>query len=135
MKSEAIKDLNYYMGLPYTIVLRPDEDGDIVARIEELPGCVAHGANPSEAIENLRESQQLRIQDCLEAKDPVPEPAPEEELPRGKWLQRVPRSLHQKLTRLAKRENVSLNQLVTSILSEAVTSKTLVAEWKEYAKR
>ena len=93
-----------------------------------MPGCVADGAYPSQAIENLRESQQCWIQDCLEAKDPVPEPAPEEELPSGKWLQRVPRSLHQKLTRLAKRENVSLNQLVTSILSEAVTSKTLVAE-------
>ena len=135
MKSEAIKDLNYYMGLPYTIVLRPDEAGDIVARIEELPGCAADGANPSEAIENVRESQKLWVQDCLEAKDPVPEPALEEELPSGKWLQRVPRSLHQKLTRLAKRENVSLNQLVTSVLSEAVISKTLVAEWKEYAKR
>src|SRR5271165_6925354 len=108
MRSKTIKDLKYYLGLPYTIVLRPDEDGDMVAKVEELPGCVAHGANAAEAVQNLRESQALWIQDCLDANETVPEPEQEEELPSGKWLQRVPRSLHQKLTRLAKRENVSL---------------------------
>ena len=43
-----------------------------------------------------------------------------EDLPSGKWLQRVPRTLHLKLSALAKREGISLNQLVVSILAEAV---------------
>ena len=46
-----------------------------------------------------------------------------EDLPSGKWLQRVPRTLHRDLIRLAERERVSLNQLVTALLSEAVGAR------------
>ena len=73
-----------------------------------------------EAFEALEEAKQLWITDCLESGDPVPEPATEEALPSGKWVQRVARTLHQKLVSLAKRENVSLNQFVASVLAEAV---------------
>jgi predicted RNase H-like HicB family nuclease len=114
-----MKHIGYYMNLPYTIVMRRDDDGDFVVRIEELPGCSSHGARPDEALENLKEAQRLWIEDCLDAGQPVPEPAPDEALPSGKWVQRVPRTLHQKLVRLAEREGVSLNQLASSILAEA----------------
>ena len=113
-----MKDLNYYMNLPYTVIVRGDADGDFVARIDELKGCVAHGETEHEALDKVRNVQETWIADCLESGDPVPEPI--EELPSGKWVQRVPRSLHKKLVVLAKREGVSLNQLVTSILSEGV---------------
>src|ERR1051326_4984790 len=119
-KEEAVKDLVYYLSLPYTITLRPDEEGDYIARIKELPGCVAHGEDKQEALENLRNVQQAWIQECLDSKSHIPEPEEEEVLPSGKWVQRVPRTLHQRLTRLAKAESVSLNQLVTSMLSEAI---------------
>lgn len=115
-----MKNIEYYLGLPYTVILRQDEQGDFVARIDELPGCAAHGATEQEALENLKEVKELWISDCIESGQPVPEPAIEELLPSGKWVQRVPRSLHKKLSATAKREGVSLNQLVTSILSEAV---------------
>jgi antitoxin HicB len=114
------KDLNYYLKLPYTTILRADEDGDLVAEIEELPGCVAHGSTQEEALQHLAAAKEAWIADCIEAGHPVPEPIPEEVLPSGRWVQRVPRGLHLKLTRLAKREGASLNQLVTSILAEAV---------------
>src|SRR5580658_7339984 len=100
MKTEK-RDLTHYMNLPYTKILRPDEDGDVVARIQELPGCSAHGEDEKEALANLDEAQRLWLQDCLEAGDAIPEPAKEEPLPSGKWVQRVPRSLHQKLAMLA----------------------------------
>lgn len=115
-----MRDINYYLGLPYTVILRRDEEGDFVARIDELPGCTAHGKSPQEALENLEESKLLWITDCIEGGEPVPEPAVEESLPSGKWVQRVPKGLHKKLSSIAKREGVSLNQLVTSILAEAV---------------
>jgi len=120
------KDISYYMGLPYTVVLRRDEEDDVVARIEELQGCLAHGADESEAVKNLREAQRLWLEDCLEAGHVVPDPEPEEALPSGKWVQRVPRSLHQRLAQLAKRENVSLNQLVTSLLAESVSKRSVM---------
>lgn len=57
-------------------------------------------------MDNLDEAKQAWIEDALESGDVVPEPAREEELPSGKWLQRVPRSLHKKLPDLAKKEQV-----------------------------
>ena len=135
MKNEPVKSIAYYMGLPYTITLRPDDEGDVVAKIEELPGCSSHGGSPIEALANLKEAQQLWIEDCLDAGQPVPEPAPQELLPSGKWVQRIPRSLHQKLIRLARRESVSLNQLVTAILAEAAghrepAEQSLTRHWE-----
>lgn len=115
-----MRETKYYLELPYTVILRRDEEGDYVARVDELPGCSAHGKTQNEALENLQEAKELWIQDCIESGHPVPEPVVEETLPSGKWVQRVPRSLHKKLSALAKREGVSLNQLVTSMLAQAV---------------
>ena len=124
MTTEKIKDLKYYMGLPYTIVLRRDEDGDFVAKIQELIGCVSHGPDEAVALRRLGDVQAVWIQDCIESSDVVPEPRVDEDnLPSGKWLQRVPRSLHKKLTKMAKQEEVSLNHMVTSILAEAVSMR------------
>ena len=51
------KTLEEYSALPYTIVLRRDVRDEIfVARVEELPGCSAHGDTESEAISNLRDT-------------------------------------------------------------------------------
>jgi len=123
------------MDLPYTVVVRKDEEGDYVATVDELPGCIAHGATRLEALECLDEIQQAWLSECIEQGQPVPESRPVQELPSGKWVQRVPRSLHQKLTRLARTENVSLNQFVTSILGEAVgvltTTKKLVPVFRD----
>src|ERR1039458_1299299 len=41
--NESVKNVAYYIALPYTTVLRRDEDDDVIARIEELPGCVRQG--------------------------------------------------------------------------------------------
>lgn len=121
------KNLEEYLALPYTIVLRRDLRDEItVARVEELPGCSAHGKTDQEALSNLRDNMEVWIADCLKSDDPVPEPAEEVELPSGKWLQRVPRSLHLKLIRMAKAEGASLNQFITAALAEAVGEKAAI---------
>ena len=95
-----------------------------MARVVELPGCVAHGSSESEALGRLAELQALWIADALETGDAIPAPLPDEDrLPSGRWVQRVPRTLHQRLVALAKVERVSLNQLVTSLLAEGVGVK------------
>ena len=53
-----MKNLEYYLKLPYTIIIREDDDGDFVARVEELPGCSAHGASPLEAVDNLSRGEE-----------------------------------------------------------------------------
>lgn len=122
-----MSDLEKYLELPYTIILRRDREGDFVAKIEELPGCSAHGKTREEALHNLEEAQVLWIEDCLEQGDPVPVPE-EETLPSGKWLQRVPRTLHRRLQVLARREGVSFNHYVTAILAAASGLRPPVGE-------
>ncbi len=121
-----MSDLQEFVGLPYTILLRRDADGDFVARIEELPGCSSHGQTREEALERLDEAKTLWIEDCLENGDTVPVPVEDEPLPSGKWLQRVPRGLHRKLQVLARKNDISFNQYVASLLAEAVGQKTTV---------
>ena len=82
MKTNSLNaNIASYMSLPFTIVLKKDDEGDYVSRIEELPGCMAHGSSEVEAVQRLRRMQQLWIRDCLEAGDRVPEPKEEQETP------------------------------------------------------
>jgi len=60
------------------------------------------------------------LQVSLEDGDPIPEPRPEEEYS-GKFVVRVPRSLHRQLVEEAERDGVSLNQYVNVALASAVT--------------
>ncbi len=123
MTNKSTRDVSYYLSLPYGIHLRRDEDGDVVARIDELPGCMSHGTDETEALTNLRDMQKLWLEECIATGRPIPEPRPDEPLPSGKWVQRVPRTLHRRLAEMAKEEGVSLNQLVTSMLSQQVTAR------------
>lgn len=122
--NKPVKPVSHYLSLPYTVRLRRDEEGDVVARIEELPGCISHGANEAEALKNLREMQKLWLDDCMATGHPIPEPENDEPLPSGKWVQRVPRSLHRRLAELASVEGVSLNQLVTSMLAQQLGARS-----------
>jgi antitoxin HicB len=121
------------MGLGYTVVMRRDEEGDVVAEIQELPGCIAHGENPQEAWNNVRDVQKAWIEERIESGGLIPEPEPEGDLPSGKFVQRVPRTLHKRLAELAKKEGVSLNQLVTSMLSEALGTKSIAVAVSAHA--
>jgi antitoxin HicB len=122
MNKIAKRDLNYYLGLHYTVLLREDDEGDVVATIQELQGCMAHGKDAGEAWRNIRKVQRAWIEECLESGDPIPVPEDDEILPSGKWVQRVPRTIHKKLVERARDERVSLNQLVSTMVAAALAS-------------
>jgi predicted RNase H-like HicB family nuclease len=124
----APKELSEYMSLDYTLVLKKDEDGDWVATVKELDGCIADGETPEEAIKNLESMKELWLRARLRSKRPVPLPEKDEQEFSGKFLQRVPKNLHRKLVRLAEKEGVSLNQFVTAVLAEAVGHKAAEQE-------
>jgi predicted RNase H-like HicB family nuclease len=115
-----MQDATHFMSLPYTRVLTTDEDGTVIARIQELPGCTAHGANDAEAIENLRDVQLAWIEEAINNDIPIPQPSVDQDLPSGKWVQRVPKWLHARLVTAATEEGTSLNQFVSSLLSEGL---------------
>ncbi len=51
--------------MSFPVILRPGEDGWIVAECPVIPGCVSQGRSREEALVNIREAILL----CLEADD------------------------------------------------------------------
>jgi antitoxin HicB len=115
---EKVKNLEYYLHLPYNIVIKPYEDGAYFARIEELPGCITEGDTIEETLELIEDAKRVWIEGALEDGIEIPEPAPETYS--GRVLIRMPRSLHRRLAERAKREGVSLNQFVNYALAKEV---------------
>lgn len=108
------KDLAYYLKLPYRIVLEPDPTGGYVVSVPELPGCISQGETVQEAMAMIEDAKAAWISTALEDGYPVPEP---DEGYSGKLVLRMPKSLHRALTEQARREGVSLNQLIVFRLS------------------
>lgn len=50
------------------------EDQTFIAEVPELPGCVAHGGTPNQALSEAQEAIGLWIETAREFGDPVPEP-------------------------------------------------------------
>ncbi len=105
-----IKD---YMKLPYTRLVQEmnDESGHyFYGRILELDGC----QSTSSTLEGLYQSLNEAMEGYFEVKQennlsiPVPETADKYS---GKFVVRLPKSLHQRLVIEAEKEGVSLNQL------------------------
>ena len=113
------KDLEYYLNLPYTIELTRDADEGWFVRVKELRGCMSQGDTPEEAIEMIQDAMRGWIEVSLEDGDPIPEPRGFDDYS-GKFVVRVPRSLHRDLVEAAEREGVSLNQYVNVVLARAV---------------
>lgn len=96
--------------------LSSTEGGGYVATAIELPGCIATGGTEVEALEELRDAIRSWILTAREFGDPVPPPTSKHRYS-GKFVVRVPTSLHRSLALQASIEGVSLNQLVSSLLS------------------
>ena len=108
-------NVNYYMGLPYNFVVQQicDESGQYYhAHVLELDGCQSTGDSADEAFDGLREAMEGYIETKLAAGFEVPEPANTPDDFSGKFVVRLPKTLHQRLSQEAEREGVSLNQYV-----------------------
>ena len=121
-----IKDIDYYLSLPSKIVLRPSPEGGYGISIPELPGCISQGETLEEAFNMIEDAKRCWIACALEEGEEVPEPEQlESENFSGKYVVRIPKSLHRDLARKAKEENVSLNQLTTYLLSAGISRQPL----------
>jgi antitoxin HicB len=75
--SQKNKTLEYYLSLPYTIELTPDEDGYWFAKIPLLKGCMTNGASREEALEMIDDAKKLWLETALSLGMPIPEPESE----------------------------------------------------------
>lgn len=115
-----IKDLNYYMGLPYRIeIVREQEEGGYVLHCPELPGCITCGETVQEGLEMLEDAKKCWFTACLEDGVSIPEPARLEDYS-GQFKLRLPKSLHKQLAQRSSEEGVSMNQYCVYLLSKGL---------------
>jgi len=114
-------NVNEYLDLPYGITIRRmnDESGEYYfATVEEMPGCMSDGKTQMEALSNIREAMELWIEGKIEAGIDVPVPTTYDNREySGKYVVRLPKSLHARLALEASKEGVSLNQYTIYKLS------------------
>ena len=104
----------------YPFELRPVEQyegGGWLIVFPDLPGCMSDGETPEEAVANGRDAVSAWITAAREAGREVPGPG---DRPSGKFIARIPTSLHARLAARARQEGVSMNALVTAFLAESI---------------
>jgi antitoxin HicB len=110
----------------YPVLIRPlneEEGGGYLAEVPDLPGCVSDGENPEKALASADGAIKEWIAAARAMGRAIPEPGAANRFS-GKWVQRVPRSLHKKLSEEARREGVSLNSLALTLLAEGIGKRS-----------
>ncbi len=96
--------------------LSDEEGGGWLVTFPDLPGCMSDGETPEEAIENSVDAVESWIKTAQEFGDRVPKPNG----PSGKFVLRVPKTLHARLIARAKQEETSMNTLAVTFLAEGL---------------
>lgn len=106
----------------YPFEIRPlseAEGGGYLISYPDFSECISDGETVEEAITNGHDALVATIT-ALEAKG-FPVPAPNSGgVASGKFVARVPKTIHAQLTARAKAEGVSLNSLVLTFLAEGL---------------
>ncbi len=69
------KTIDYYMGLPYKIVLYPAVEGGYVVEIPELRGCISQGDDAEDALKMIEDAKLCWLEIALEDGKEIPEPS------------------------------------------------------------
>lgn len=105
--------------------LSEEDGGGYLITFPDLPGCMADGETEAEAVENGRDAFIAVVSALKDMGRDIPAPSFSSEdavAPgaSGKFVARVPKSIHAKLTTRAKAEGVSLNTLVLTLIAEGL---------------
>ncbi len=103
--------------------LAPEEGGGYLITFPDFADCVSDGETVEEAIANGRQALKETISALRLAGHAIPV-ASAAITASGKFVARVPKTVHAKLSSRARAEGVSLNTLVVSLLSEGLGKKS-----------
>lgn len=106
----------------YPFEIRPlseEDGGGYLITFPDFSECISDGETPGEAIKNGMDALEETIAALESMGLPVPEPESGGNYS-GKFIQRVPKSLHARLATKAKQEGISMNSLVISFLAESL---------------
>jgi len=117
LKNAGDRNLAYYLSLKYPVQIVECDEGGYFVKIPDLPGCLSQGETVEKALKNIKEAKELWLESAFEDKAEIPVPADERDYS-GKFIVRLPASLHERLALSAEHEGVSLNQYVALVLAE-----------------
>lgn len=106
--------------------LSAEDGGGFLITFPDLPGCMSDGETEADAIINGRDAFESWVSARADAGKPIPEPAYRPEATpsvSGRFVTRLPKSVHAKLAKRAKAEGVSLNTLVLTFIAEGLGRK------------
>ena len=112
----ARKSLDEYMALQYPFQVIADPDGGYVIMFPDLPGCMTQAETMDEIPVMAEDARRAWVSVAYADGDDIPLPSYPEEYS-GKFNVRLPRSLHRALAEGAKRNGISLNQYVETVLA------------------
>lgn len=107
-----------FLKLPYSTVTIRNDDGSYFIRVLELPGCMSEGESIEEAYEMIEDAKRAWLESAIDRGLDIPQPECDQREPSGKLLLRMPISLHKKLAQTAKKDKVSLNNHIVTLLAE-----------------
>ncbi len=93
-----------------------DEDNEFVGQCAEFPSLSWLSKTQDEAFKGIRKLVADVLKDMQRNKEPIPEAIATKKFS-GKFMVRVPRDLHRRLTLEAQENEVSLNRLVSAKLA------------------
>lgn len=118
VRCPILKDLNYYLSLPYRLEIVPDSDeGGYAARYPELPGCITCADTMDKLVANAEDAKRAWLESALEEGLAIAEPARDEDYS-GQFKLRLPKSLHRALAEHSRAEGISMNQYCLYLLSK-----------------
>ena len=99
--------------------LSAEEAGGFLISYPDISECISDGETVEEALKNGKDALKSTIA-ALKAKD-LPVPTPNSGgIASGKFVARVPKTVHAQLTTRAKAEGVSLNTLVLPFIAQGL---------------
>lgn len=126
-KIKMVKPPHPFEAYSHIISPLPREDGGgFLITFPDLPGCMSDGETETEAIDNGKDAFKAWVSARKDANKEIPEPfyhpgtVPDVS---GKFVTRLPKSVHAKLAERAKAEGVSLNTLVLAFVAEGLGRK------------
>lgn len=129
-----VKPVEYYLKTVYPVTVYAAPEGGYVAEIEDLPGCITEGETLEEVFRRIEDTRRAWIEIQYEDGAEIPLPRTEQQYS-GKFLVRIPKGLHRQLAQEAKRQGVSLNQYVESLLATRAALKDISDEFAETVKQ
>lgn len=129
--------VDYYLGQEYVLeleLLSDENENQYLLCIPELgrQTCRAEGETFEEAMENLRFVQKTIITHCINKGIDIPLPCKEKvDDYSGRTVLRIPKELHYRLSKEAKRNSTSLNTWLVYLLAKA-TGNIDISELTRY---